>query len=1026
MNEGNKPWCGRKVSERTHTHIQTHTLTHTATQHMHVHAAQAAGPHARMHSKHTRQQHDTTHLHTRMDSETERGGLVAAECTPNCDTKTNVIQSQLFSEMTQLQANSSGVMQMQKEADTNSQLELTLNAPDACVVVVCSKEKAEEEKEGSGSGERHGRKRKEEGPELKAQVHCQGEEYSIALARAAAGQGAGGVTVHMETEEERQEYLANKSTSNRTATEMVPHTLVCSEGESAAHSLLADYAHDFVAHEPVEGETTHTPVIGNPTIAYAKTDVTNGAGMPTQHSTCAETKSLEPEEDTTQLVAREAGSLKAMLARATVWVTNPVTGEREKSKKVAQIDSTWQCNFCKRKGHTYETCPVRPDDTRNTATDPVSAWCNNLIWSERVVWNDMKEGTTKTQYWSRLLVEGEKWNEGNPWKDSTKQRDSLRKRLGFWKAMGADMVILNWLAYGIRLKFVEEPEMLIFRNHPSYHEHIEHVQKEHDKHMADGSYVKLQKKDVKVVNPLQVEENRNKKKRLCSDLRWVNAHLADVQFRMEMLHTHAKLTVAQGDEMCTTDIEQAYYAVPLHEETTAYLAWKHGKDFIGPTVLTFGLSLAPFFFTKIMRVMLNWMRSAGVQVMGMIDDYLWSGKGGKGGSLESTMWLVRLVLPAMGWRFNSKCVFTPESWAVFLGLIVDAKSYMFRAPADKLQKAWKLLKEVRKRFLAPNAKWVPLLLLQQFTGTLMSLMLAIPHVKLYTRGAYGVIAMAQETGVKYIPIADIYPKTKARMLMELEHWHTELLKPENNGQQITLRRGEITLNVDAGDVGWGGVLGIAGTAQQGEDTYKGDLPDDVLGASSTRRELRGLRLTAQAALDRIKGQTVNIKMDSYPAVCNLVAEGGRKEDLVQEVQLWQEWCTEHKITPIYFWVPREQNQAADDASKHSAASYEISNNSKESIQTWLESNTTGGRQRWWKNIFIPRFDHAALRITVAERGYEPAVVVLPEWKQAWWGRVRDLQHVRLGEVRVAGRKVTLRAVVIVGSRTKEENKPKWN
>ena len=47
----------------------------------------------------------------------------------------------------------------------------------------------------------------------------------------------------------------------------------------------------------------------------------------------------------------------------------------------------------------------------------------------------------------------------------------------------ADATVLSWIGFGVRLRFEQEPERVCFPNHRSYHEHKEHVEAEHRKHV---------------------------------------------------------------------------------------------------------------------------------------------------------------------------------------------------------------------------------------------------------------------------------------------------------------------------------------------------------------------------------------------------------------------------------------------------------------------------------------------------------------------------------------------------------------
>ena len=203
----------------------------------------------------------------------------------------------------------------------------------------------------------------------------------------------------------------------------------------------------------------------------------------------------------------------------------------------------------------------------------------------------------------------------------------MRKQLGYHYAMGMSAVHLGWIGFGVPLNFIEEqePRPLAFRNHRSAEEEAAFVDREHEAGMREGSFVEVRREDLLGICPLQVEKHPTTGKcRLCQDARWINGHLPNVEFRMESLNVGLGDVVQPGDKLFTTDIEKAYYCVPLHPSARPYLGWSWRGKYFMPTCLIFGLSIAPRVFTKLMRPMMAFMRSLQVRVLGMIDDYMWA------------------------------------------------------------------------------------------------------------------------------------------------------------------------------------------------------------------------------------------------------------------------------------------------------------------------------------------------------------------------------------------------------------------
>jgi hypothetical protein len=482
----------------------------------------------------------------------------------------------------------------------------------------------------------------------------------------------------------------------------------------------------------------------------------------------------------------------------------------------------------------------------------------------------------------------------------------------------------------------------------------------------------VQPQEVKIVNPLQVEVNKKGKRRMCSDLRWPNGFLPDYEFSMENLNRQLKDVVRPGDVMFTTDIAKAYYAAPLEHESSKYICWRHRNKFIRPTILVFGLNLAPMIFTKLMRPMMKFMRCLGVRVLGMIDDYLWATEKE---NVDQLLKLVQCVMPALGWEFNDKCVFEASTEATFLGMIIDTNTFVVKAPFDRLKDTSDMIKKVLEN--ARKQITIEVKQLEQITGKILSMMLALHGSRVWTRSLYRDIAIGKGQFHKWIYLSNT-------SLEELAFWEDRLLKNEHNGMPIKTSECEIEINVDAGELGYGGVYN--------DTTVQGDLPMHALGTSSTKRELIALRLAVKKLLPHLKGKKVKVMMDSAPAIRNLIKGGGPVDNLNEEIKLWFEFCVHNNIEATYEWIKRDLNQDADTASKQSAKNHALFETVHAKIANWIQNMTlmnitssNENKQQTNVPIHTPIFDKISLRLTAIVQGWGYAVIVVPLWySQAWW------------------------------------------
>ena len=617
------------------------------------------------------------------------------------------------------------------------------------------------------------------------------------------------------------------------------------------------------------------------------------------------------------------------------------------------------CGYCTQIGHNAAFCSKRPSE-RNANNACEQEYVDELMSTPRVDISKFS-GMSIENAMKEIHTHAETLNKNNPWKGSSFPRNKLRAKLGYWKAIGATDEVISWIANGISLRMEHEPQHYEFKNHKSYQEHITHIDKEHERHISTGSWRKVDKSFVKVVNPLQVEEQKNKL-RMCTDMRYVNAHIAHSKFKLETLQTHVQQIVQQGDVMITTDMEQAYYSMAMHENSWPYMCWKHREEYYCSTVLTFGLSQAPMNFHKTMRTIVRLCRTLGIRVLNYLDDFLWSCKPSQAHTLTI---FVKDLLSSLGWKFNDKCVFTPSSKVEFLGMIVDSDKYWVTVPERKVHDIKQLVSTMHTNITQRHR--VSVHDLQILGGTIRATSISIKPASAWTREMNRCIARCEESNVTYI---DTRHHNMSRLIEELIFWSDF---DRHNGASIDHPQHQITVTCDSSVSGYGGTCGSR--------NISGVLPWKVIGRSSTLREITGLRLLSHHIINEIKTKRVKFVMDSQPAIANLTKGGGVVDELNEEIKLWWKFCEEHQVQPTYEWVPREQNEEADKLSKahefpHSME--EIKTNIKEASLSFCRIHNL----QTFEAVQYNSIDNRIRELMIEKK---TAALVVPEWQaQAWW------------------------------------------
>ena len=109
------------------------------------------------------------------------------------------------------------------------------------------------------------------------------------------------------------------------------------------------------------------------------------------------------------------------------------------------------------------------------------------------------------------------------------------------------------------------------------------------------------------------------------NLKALNFWVQPQHFKMEGIHTLWEI-VAEGKWLAKLDLKDAYFTVPIFLNHQKYLRFAVDKIRYQFTCLLFGLSCAPWAFTKVLKPVVAFLRSLGIPLIVYIDDILVIGK----------------------------------------------------------------------------------------------------------------------------------------------------------------------------------------------------------------------------------------------------------------------------------------------------------------------------------------------------------------------------------------------------------------
>ena len=209
------------------------------------------------------------------------------------------------------------------------------------------------------------------------------------------------------------------------------------------------------------------------------------------------------------------------------------------------------------------------------------------------------------------------------------------------------------------------------------------------------------------------------------NLKRLNAFVKTEHFKMEGIHMLKDL-LKPNDWMVKVDMKDAYFMVPIATEDRKFLRFEWEGKTYQFNCLPFGLSSAPWVFTKTIRPVVAQLRELGVRLIIYIDDILLMAES-ETILRDHTLGLV-FLLENLGFVINSKkSQFTPTRELEFLGFTINSQTMEMKLPGEKLKK---IRAEARQLQMAndPTA-----LMLSRFLGKLNAATSAIPSAPLFYR-----------------------------------------------------------------------------------------------------------------------------------------------------------------------------------------------------------------------------------------------------------------------------------------------------
>ena len=281
----------------------------------------------------------------------------------------------------------------------------------------------------------------------------------------------------------------------------------------------------------------------------------------------------------------------------------------------------------------------------------------------------------------------------------THVKGRLKSHTQFWIDIQTPDFILDCIRDGYKIPFFSTLEPTTFKNNRSAQAHAEFVADAITELISSGRIHQTCKEQLLVISPLSVSVQQTGKKRLILDLRYVNQHVYKQRVKFDDWRTAINF-FGKGTYFTKFDLKSGYHHLEIFPDHQPFLgfSWTYPDGntcFYMFSVLPFGLSSAPYIFTKLLRPLIRHWRSLGIHSTIFLDDNIDMEKSFETSARHAQ--IVRADVSRSGLVANDdKSVWVPTQNITWLGLSWDGIDGTLAIASHRIEKLISTLNRVLK------------------------------------------------------------------------------------------------------------------------------------------------------------------------------------------------------------------------------------------------------------------------------------------------------------------------------------------
>ena len=397
---------------------------------------------------------------------------------------------------------------------------------------------------------------------------------------------------------------------------------------------------------------------------------------------------------------------------------------------------------------------------------------------------------------------------------------------------------------------------------------------------------------------------RTEKRRLVVNLKRQSGLFRSVPVKMETLESFA-LEIKPNDHLLSFDIEKGYHHFRLHPDIRNWFLFRIDGRYFRCIALPFGWKLSPFYFIKLMRPFVEYVRNRlNLRIHPYMDDFLVAVSSPT--ELKRAQRTLDGLLRKTGLRRKpGKGCWEGSQRLDHLGFVIDTRAQVFGITDKRVQKiqnvARKLLQQARQ-----NRRLVETSLLRHFLGVAISCSLAMPLARFYTRSLYDSLQTQSKRRVKL----------KHAAVRDLLHWKNLVRSPST--RPLHHQTATMAMHSDAStSIGMGGTLGHdLRMGEPGVWEAKGLWDPHLRTKPITFLELRAVTDNLRAFAEDLRtGTHLRVWEDNQAVVHILNTMTTRSPALMKELRALHRVMLKLGISIESRYVPSAVNRFADRLSR---------------------------------------------------------------------------------------------------------------